>query len=268
MGDTDVAKQAAKITKLAHHEFFWFCDEEIYASPIFEYTSPYNQIVVPYEDERLSLLAVRHWKTGEYYSYEQLLKWGKLFGFDVVKQYDRNEQSVLDFIEDKKSASGEEGIILSSACGYYKVKVKNEWYVRIHKALERIVHEKDILQMILEEKLDDVIPFLSVTLANKVRDYEIAFWKNVRKVELEIEKTFLDYEDLPRKEFALEIKGRRDAKFLFKLKDLKEKYGNYDHDAVHNILMDFLTTFTTSSKLEHNRWLIGTEWRMNSEDFQ
>lgn len=67
MGITTVSMQAeefiAKHTK--YKDFAAWCIEN-QMTPIFEWTSPFNQIVVPYEEEGLTLLAVRNNFTGQY----------------------------------------------------------------------------------------------------------------------------------------------------------------------------------------------------------
>lgn len=67
MGVTNVAMDAeafmAKNTK--YKDFCIWCLKEG-LTPIFEWTSPFNQIVLPYEEDMLTLLAVRDNLTGEY----------------------------------------------------------------------------------------------------------------------------------------------------------------------------------------------------------
>lgn len=67
MGITEVSAQAEKfIEKNTNYvEFAKWCIEN-QLTPIFEYTSPNNKIVVRYEKDELVLLAVRHNITGEF----------------------------------------------------------------------------------------------------------------------------------------------------------------------------------------------------------
>ena len=67
MGITEVAMQAEEfIAKNTRYKDFaiWCINEGL--TPIFEWTSPFNQIVLPHEKENLTLLAVRNYITGEY----------------------------------------------------------------------------------------------------------------------------------------------------------------------------------------------------------
>lgn len=67
MGITDVASLAEEFVadKPNYVEFANECIGMKY-TPIFEYTSPNNRIVVKYDEERLTLTAVRHNRTGRY----------------------------------------------------------------------------------------------------------------------------------------------------------------------------------------------------------
>jgi RNA ligase len=69
MGITEVAMQAESfIAKNTRYKDFaaWCISEQL--TPVFEWCSPFNQIVLPYEEDQLTLLAVRHNITGEYLS--------------------------------------------------------------------------------------------------------------------------------------------------------------------------------------------------------
>jgi RNA ligase len=72
MGITEVSAQAEKfIEKNTNYEKFakWCIENQL--TPIFEYTSPNNKIVVRYEKDELVLLAVRHNITGEFMDIHQ-----------------------------------------------------------------------------------------------------------------------------------------------------------------------------------------------------
>jgi len=47
--------------------------------------------------------------------------------------------------------------------------------VRIHKTVDRIVFDRNIVNLILNEEVDDVVPMLPVIQANRVRNFEIRF---------------------------------------------------------------------------------------------
>jgi len=67
MGITEVSEKAEKIIQndTRYEKFAKWCIKK-QLTPIFEYTSPNNKIVVRYEKDELVLLAVRHNITGEF----------------------------------------------------------------------------------------------------------------------------------------------------------------------------------------------------------
>jgi hypothetical protein len=79
-----------------------------------------------------------------------------------------------DYIVRQRGAEGREGDIIRFADGHM-LKVKNDWYVRIHKTVDRIVFDRNIVALILNEEMDDVMPMLPVIQANRVRNFEILF---------------------------------------------------------------------------------------------
>lgn len=67
MGITEVSEIAEKFisNNVKYNKFAQWCIEQN-LTPIFEYTGPKNQIVISYQQEELTLLAVRHMITGQY----------------------------------------------------------------------------------------------------------------------------------------------------------------------------------------------------------
>lgn len=67
MGITDISLKAEEYinNNNKYNKFAEWCIENN-MTPIFEYTSPNNRIVIPYEEDNLTLLAVRNNYTGEY----------------------------------------------------------------------------------------------------------------------------------------------------------------------------------------------------------
>ena len=140
-------------------------------TPIFEWVSPFNQIVLAYETADLVLLALRNNLTGEYLDVGDP-KDNKLW--TVVPQYGSVVGNLGDYISRQRGAEGREGDIIRFADGHM-LKVKNDWYVRIHKTVDRIVFDRNIVNLILNEEVDDVVPMLPKVQADRVRDFERRF---------------------------------------------------------------------------------------------
>lgn len=220
MGVTEVAMQAeAWLAAQDPSMAAWLrqCVEDS-VTPIFEWISPFNQIVLAYEEADLVYLGTRDNATGAYVMDTSC-------PFTTVPRYGSVDGSITDYITRQREAEGREGDIIRFADGHM-VKVKNSWYVRIHKTLERIIFDRNIVDLIINEEVDDVIPMLPQAQADRVRDFEARFWtaftqKENRLYGLRI-ATQQTYED-DRKRIALEfipaLEDKADAPFIFRMLD-------------------------------------------------
>lgn len=134
------------------------------STPIFEWCSNKNRIVVSHEEDKLILTAVRNITTGEYASYEQML-W--LASFDKIP--------VVEFLhtfsqESIKEATQTEGVVVRFKNGQM-LKLKSDWYVDLHKAKEAISSEKYVINMIFSNALDDLLPKLQEADQEKISKY-------------------------------------------------------------------------------------------------
>jgi RNA ligase len=136
-------------------------------TPLFEWVSPFNQIVLAYEAADLVYLGTRDNVTGEY-------AMDISCPFNTVSQYGSVAGNLADYIARQRGAEGREGDIIRFADGHM-LKVKNDWYVRIHKTVDRIVFDRNIVNLILNEEVDDVVPMLPKVQADRVRDFERRF---------------------------------------------------------------------------------------------
>jgi RNA ligase len=139
-------------------------------TPIFEWTSRKNQIVIDYVDEDLILTAIRDNLTGEY------LPFNRHVPFNVVPTYGSIEGNLSDYIARARLQEGREGDIIRFADGQM-LKIKNDWYVRIHKTVDKIRFDRHIVDLILNEEVDDVLPMLPQHEADRVHDFAAQFAK-------------------------------------------------------------------------------------------
>jgi RNA ligase len=136
-------------------------------TPLFEWVSPFNQIVLAYEAADLVYLGTRDNVTGEY-------AMDISCPFNTVPQYGSVAGNLADYIARQRGAEGREGDIIRFADGHM-IKVKNDWYVRIHKTMDKIRYDRHIVELILNEEVDDAIPMLPQHEADRVREFERRF---------------------------------------------------------------------------------------------
>lgn len=185
-------------------------------TPIFEWVSPFNQIVLAYEEADLVYLGTRDNTTGAYVMDTSCQ-------FTFVPCYGSVEGNITDYIERQRGAEGREGDIIRFADGHM-LKVKNDWYVRIHKTVDRITFDRNIVDLIINENVDDVVPMLPQVQADRVRDFEVRFWTAFKQKENRLYGLRIaahqTYED-DRKRIALEfvptLEDKADAAFIFRM---------------------------------------------------
>lgn len=213
MGITDIAEDAKKI--LTEEQAQWLKDKVAEGkTPLLEYVAPTNKIVLHYEEEKLILTAIRDNLTGAY----TLLANSP---FEMVAAYGTIQGNINEYVARQVKMEGREGDVIRFADGHM-LKLKNEWYVRIHKTKDLIRAERNILDIIINEQLDDVLPILDEADLKTVRDYEKVFWElfNGKLGQLEglidLAKVLCGSD---KKKLALEfvpnLKQKDDAKYLF-----------------------------------------------------
>lgn len=119
---------------------------------IFEFTSnnPKYRIVLPYDTEKLIVLAVRNNQTGEYMAHDKVIEY---FGNSlVVQQHDKTIEQLLIEVD---NATGIEGYIVKTKSGL-RYKLKTKWYVELHKVKSHLfASPRNIWEAFLNEQLDD-----------------------------------------------------------------------------------------------------------------
>ena len=169
-------------------------------TPLFEWISPFNQIVLAYEEADLVYLGSRNNLTGQYHFSRR-----NDMPFTKVPQYGSVEGNIADYIARQREAEGREGDIIRFADGHM-VKVKNDWYVRIHKTVDRIVFDRNIVDLIINEEVDDVVPMLPQVQADRVRGFESRFWAAFKETEAGIAELYID---------AARYESRKDVATVF-----------------------------------------------------
>ena len=166
MGITDIAIEAEKL--LTPEQYEWLEDAmSDNLTPIFEYIAPTNKIVIEYSEPKLVLLAMRGNFSGKYVM-------PNFAPFEIVPQYGSVEGGLSEYIARAREMQGREGDIIRFANGHM-LKIKNDWYVRIHKTKDLIRSDRNIADIIVNEQLDDVLPLLDASDLVLVRAYEQRF---------------------------------------------------------------------------------------------
>ena len=172
-------------------------------TPIFEWVSRANRIVVEYEQADLVLLALRDMLTGQYEALKDID-----CPLSTVRTYGPVAGGVKDYVQRVRDQRGVEGDVLTFANGH-RVKIKSTWYVQIHKALEDVRSERRLVQLTLSGALDDVIPLLPPDVVHQVYEFQDHFWECVNAKHAEMSELCESAKRMDRKSVALSLlKGR------------------------------------------------------------
>jgi len=143
---------------------------------------------------------------------------------DVIEPFD-NVNILIDYT---RSLKGAEGFIISFSDGH-KIKIKADQYVMIHKVKDAIRTERHILNIIVNEEMDDLIPILDEEDVKTVKDYETRFKVALDNVLGRLEGLVLLAKTLhggDKKEVAIKfvpnLIHKQDARFIFSVLDGKD----------------------------------------------
>ena len=172
MGFTDIADMADQAVSYDLRKWMVKILINHEATPIFEFTSPENRIVVQYDEPKLTLLAVRNLKTGNYWPRLQIISTEP--PCDLVPVYGQVEGNANEYMTRQKEREGREGDVIQFNDGHM-VKIKNDWYLRIHRVKDQISNDRRLLDLIVNNGVDDVLPNLDQVDRDRIVAYETAF---------------------------------------------------------------------------------------------
>jgi T4 RnlA family RNA ligase len=161
--DNEQTQEAMKILE-NNHMLQLFCRTQLSSdyTPLFEYVSFDNRIVLKYSKPELILIGVRNNITGFYYSATSG-DFNKMnLGIEIVEKNagikitEKNNTSLDELIELSKTIEDVEGWVIEFEDGQM-VKIKSNWYWNLHGLRTMNVFREDwIVKNYLEEKLDDI----------------------------------------------------------------------------------------------------------------
>jgi RNA ligase len=141
-------------------------------TPIFEWCSNKNRIVLDYPEDRLVLTAMREMKFGSYMLHGALERIGERYGIPVVKAWSHEQiQKMGTLIDIIRKMEDAEGVVVRFDDGHM-VKIKSDWYVRIHKVKSLLGQERDVVSLILKNELDDLLPVLPEDDVLKIQKFK------------------------------------------------------------------------------------------------
>jgi hypothetical protein len=170
---------------------------------IFELTTPLNRIVVEYKEFGVWLLGVRETATGQEQKIEH---YGTQFVGVPVCPYHKlnNQQELLAFVGSKPPFE-QEGVVVRDR-NFNRMKVKSLAYMAYNRVRDSTANSpRAIMELILTEKLDDVLPVLE----GYIQSQALKLQEGIRLVFKAVDEDYL--------EIAAEAKGQPNERKAFAL---------------------------------------------------
>ena len=262
-GITDVAMNAE--VWMANHsnyvEFVKMCLAHN-VTPIFEWCSRKNRVVVDYPEDRLVLTAVRHNERGSYIPHRTLQNFAKDYDLDLVKVVNARSHNMPELVDTIRAWESDEGVVVrfdapraTAWSGWgHMLKIKADAYLTLHKGKDAISNEKNIIEVVINDQVDDLIPVLIESDAQRLREFQRAFWVGIDEVASEMVDLFLadgvGYEE--QRNYAqgfVALQPRHLHPFM---------YGLRKGEGAKKMLIDSIAKSTSSqTKVDASRWMWG-----------
>lgn len=175
-------------------------------SPIFEWCSRKNRIVIDYPEDQLILTGMREMVNGGYFVHsamKALAYKSETASIPVVRAFSPID-NLNQFIDYVRGIEDIEGFVIRFNDGQM-LKAKSHWYLQIHKAKEAILQDRNIVELILEEHLDDIKAHLPAEDRGRLTSFESKFNMAISNVAYSIFVEIVDISEknIDRKTFAL-----------------------------------------------------------------
>lgn len=241
MGITDTSKQAETFvaSRKNYQRFAQEC-ADVNITPIFEWTSNQNRIVLDYKQDNLVLTAIRENFDGRYQPYIDMVELAYHSDIPVVQAYQGTVEDAQKLIDKIAESEGIEGIVSRWDTGHM-AKWKSHWYLDLHRAKDALSSERKLVILILKSELDDLKACLLQEDLDYINDYEVRFHLRVTEIINGLLNDFQLYKSqgIDRKEFAINHMYKHDAvqkQWLFCMWDGKDP---------RKIVLDTISKYTS-----------------------
>jgi RNA ligase len=268
----------AGITDVAMNAEVWIANRRNYMdfirmalihnmTPIFEWCSRKNRVVVDYPVDRLVLTAIRDNEKGSYIPHRTLQNFAKDYDLDLVKVIDARSHDIHELVNTIRAWESDEGVVVRfdapratawQGAGHM-LKIKADAYLTLHRSKDAISREKNIIEVVVNDQVDDLIPILTEEDAKRLRDFQRAFWLSVDDVASEMVDVYLDG--------GVGIKDQKDFAQKFVHSQPKHlhpfMYGLRKGRGARDMLIEAILKCTVSqTKIDSSRWMWGSlKWQ-------
>lgn len=177
-GITDVSMLASKfLTELSTTDYArWAQYRELIdvclsldLTPLFEFVSRANKIVIDYIDPNLILTGIRSTLNGKYSDITTIKSIYPLVSqVEVLTTEKSNINDLISLVRDWPQT--QEGVVVKFSSGRF-CKIKGGAYVLAHRTLDGIRHEKNVLELVMTNAIDDILPIVDADTRSMLTQY-------------------------------------------------------------------------------------------------
>lgn len=203
-GETDVSNQVLPHINSFYTDFVNNCIKLHNSTPIFEWCSNKQRIVLNNEKDQLVLTAIRHMHTGAYWSYNDMTTFATPYQIPVVQWLETNANDE-ELSEWTSQLEDTEGFVVAFDDGY-RVKMKTHWYVQLHRVKEAIQQDRNIVELIIEDHIDDIKAQMLPQDIDRLNDFHNQFINKITSLAQNVSNfvSKAHEENISRKDFSLE----------------------------------------------------------------
>jgi hypothetical protein len=175
---------------------------------VFEFISPKNRIVTPYEEDELVLLTIFDRSNNAELSWEEASK--RCPGFRRPRKYDcKTLEEVIEL--NNHIQEREEGFVVVDSKGN-RIKIKNPSYLTYHRVFSRggLLSADRLFDLSLDKDREELVSYFP-DMQKKMDEVD----EYLRKFKEEAEELWETHSGKSIKDFALSVKDSRVSSFLF-----------------------------------------------------
>lgn len=205
---------------------------------MFELTSDLNQVVCRYSNCRITLLGMRNLETLKEVDifqtklHDNVLIDSNLKSIRVERYSLASLKDVVDYVS-SRSPSDYEGVVVCDS-NFNRIKIKSPAYVSLHHLVSHVGSSpRNCMEIVLQGKSDDVIPFLPKEIANDLLSLKDKVSKLLQNHDAHYNEILLKLSiisNFTKKDFALEVQKINNVwqDYFFKRFDAKcQSMANY-----------------------------------------
>jgi len=254
------------VTEVAMNAEVFIADKPQYSSfisamfdggmtPLFEWVSRKNRVVVDYPEDNLILTGIRNTTKGVYLLYENMMELAEHWNIPIVKAVNGLAvQNIELFVKQVREWDDGEGVVVRFSSGQM-VKIKADQYVLRHKSKDSISQEKNVLECVLGDAVDDLVPLLAPNDVSRLQRFQGAFWRGLDEVAYEMAELFIKGNKMypEKKDFAVEfVQKKVEPIYAPIMYAMKAGRGSKE------VLIEMIRkSLSSQSKIQDARWMFG-----------